>query len=92
MLVAEPVGDGVTSRDARDVYGRILNDDAVLDIDTANFDKRPCCCTVRGNELGHDGEGFARVDSEARAEEGLVTHAPRVIIAAVFVAWSRVST
>ncbi len=82
---AEVVCDGVVRVHAVDVRSGVLDDFAVLNVDTTDFDEVAGRGVVGGDELGDDGELGAGIDGQASAEEGLVSHAVRVEIAAILV-------
>lgn len=86
LLGAEVVADGVGGGDSGDVGRRVLDDLAVLDIETADLSERAIGGSVSGDELGDDGELGAGIDGHPLAEERLVAHTVRVEIATVLVA------
>jgi hypothetical protein len=86
LRCAEAVRDRVHLGNVGLVCHGVLDDDVVLNIETTNLRERTAVGAVIGNELGHDREFLVGIDSHARAEEGLVAHAPRVEVAAILVA------
>jgi hypothetical protein len=70
---------------AGDLRLRVLVDNAVLDVEAADLDKRAGRRASVGNELGDDGDLLGGVDSLARPKEGGIAHAVRVKIAPVLV-------
>jgi hypothetical protein len=87
LLSAEVIGDGVEGRrDSGDVDLGVLDDFAVLNIDTADFLKSTGISTVSGNELGNDSDLLGSVDGLSGSIEAGVTHAVRVEVASILVA------
>ena len=86
LLHTEVVSDGVAGVDSGDGDLGVLDDFAVLDVETTDLGEVTGAGPVRGNELGDDGEFLAGVDGLAFTEEGLVTHTEGVEVASVFVA------
>ena len=85
-LIAERIGDRVTGADAVDVDLGVLDDFAVLLVDTADLDELTGVGVALGDELGDNSELGAGVDKLAGAVEGGVAKTVRVEVAAVFVA------
>lgn len=83
-------GDGIAG-DAWDSGLRVGNDDAVLDVVSADLTQCAAGGTCVGEELCHDGEYFVRIDGCARSVEGCVTHAVGVEVASVGIASAGVS-
>jgi hypothetical protein len=88
---AEVSGDRIGSSNASLVGVCILDDFAVLNVDAA--DLRECAggCTRVGDELGDDSDNTVGVNSETRAEEGLIAQTPGVVVTTIFVAVARVT-
>ena len=86
---AEGVGDRVTG-DTGDSGLGVGDDNAVLDVLTADLGKSTTGSTVGGDELSHDGELLAGVDGLAGSVEAGVAHAVRVEVAAIGVAHTTV--
>jgi hypothetical protein len=84
-------GDGIESVHAGDVGLGVLDDLAVLDVETANLFEGAVSGSVAGDELGDDGEFGLGVHGQTFTIEGSVTHAVRVEVASVFVADSTVA-
>ena len=85
LHVAEVVGNGVERVHARDGRLRVGDDLAVLDVEATNLGERAGGGVVRAHELGDDSELGGSVDRQARPEEGMVAHAPRVEVAPILV-------
>ena len=88
MVVAEVVRDRVVRVNTRKARLRVLDDDTVLDVQTADFYEIARGRVVRRDELGDDGDLAVGVDSETRSEESLVAHTEGVEVAAVLVAYT----
>lgn len=87
LCVAEVIGDGVVSgAEACQVRLRVLNDNSVLNIETADFDEVTSGCVVSSDELRDDGDLLVCIDGETLAEERLSAHAEGVIITTILVA------
>jgi hypothetical protein len=84
-------GDGIESVHAGDVGLGVLDDLAVLDVETANLLEGAVSGSVAGNELGDDGEFGLGVYGHAFTVEGSVTHAVRVEVASILVAHSAIA-
>lgn len=86
LVIAEGFGDGVEGGQSRDVAVAVLDDDAVLNVDTTDFAEGTGGGVVARQELGDDGEYRVGIDGQARSVEGFVTHTEGVEVAAVGVA------
>ena len=82
---AELVRDGVECTHSRNVRLGILDDTAVLDVNTADLNKITSGLVVVGEELRDNSYLLRGVDSHALSEECLITHTERVEVAAVLV-------
>lgn len=89
--IAVSVRDRVVRGESGDVGLRVLDDDAILDVDAADLDEVSRRRVVGGDELGDDGDLLVGVDGEARAEEALGALAERVEVASILVANSVVA-
>lgn len=85
LRVAEVVRNRVVRVHAGDVDLRVLDDVAVLYVQATDLSQITRARVVGGDKLGNDSELGTCVDSQARAEERLVTHTERVEVAAVLV-------
>jgi len=84
---AEVGGDRVIRGvDSGDVDLGVLDDNVVLDIDTADFLEGSSISSISSQELGNDGDLLGSIDNLAGSVEGGVTHAVRVEIASILVA------
>jgi hypothetical protein len=72
---AEFIGDGIVGSHAGNVDLGVLDDLAVLNVDTADFLERTSVSVVGGLELGDDGDLLGGIDNETLSVEGGVTHA-----------------
>jgi hypothetical protein len=87
LLGAEVSGDGVESgAHSGDVDLGVLNDDAILNIDTADFFKSAGIGTVCGDKLGNDSDLLSGIDDLSGSIEAGVTHTVRVEVATILVA------
>jgi hypothetical protein len=89
LCSAEWLGDRIVGGHSRDVRLGVLDDLAVLDIETTDLFERARGSVVGGDELGDHGHLLGGVESEALAVKGLVAHAVRVEVAAGLVAVTR---
>lgn len=90
LLGAEVGGDG-RSGDAGDFDNGVIDDDTVLDVQTADLGERAGGGAIGGDELGHNSELGIGVNSLAGPVEGLVSETVGVEITAIFVAETAVS-
>ncbi len=88
LVGTEVVGNRVVGVDTREGGLGILDDLAVLDIETADFVEGAGGGVVGSEELGDDGELGVGVDGLALPKEVLVAHTERVEVAAILVAKS----
>ena len=85
LLRAELIGDGVARVDAGDVDLGVLEDLAILDVETTDLSESAGGGVVGGEELSNDGELLLGVNGSTRAKEGLVTHTPGVEVTTILV-------
>ena len=83
---AELLRDGVVCGHTRDVDFRVLDDLAVLDVNTTDLSELSVGRVIGGEELGDDGHLLGGVDCEPGAEEGCISHAVGIKVAAIGVA------
>lgn len=76
-------GDGVIGIHARDADLGVLDDLAILNVETTDLGETAAGGVVAGDELGDNGELLGGVDGHTGTVEGLITHAERVEIATV---------
>jgi len=88
---AEVGGDRVIGGHSGDVDLGVLDDLAVLDVDTADFLESSSVGSVGGQELGDDGHLLGGIEDETGAIERGVTHAVRVEVASILVANTTIS-
>jgi hypothetical protein len=86
LVGAELLGNGIVGGETSNVGLGVLDDLAVLDVETADLLESTISGAVGGDELGHDGELGASINGLARAIERSVAHTVRVEVATVLVA------
>lgn len=90
LLSTEVVGDGVDGVNSWDGNGGVLDDLAILNVETTDLVEVTVGSTVSRDELSDDGELAACVDGHTFAKESLVAHTEGVEIASVLITNSSV--
>ncbi len=85
LWCTEAVADGIP-RHSSDRRPGVGDDDAILDVESADLGPSSGSCIAIGNELGNDSELRAGIDGQALSVEVGRTHAVRVEIASISVA------
>lgn len=85
LLGAICFGDGVDRVNSRDIYNTVLDDLAVLYVQTTNLGERAGGSVVGSEELGDDSECGCSVDCHLRAIECVVAISIRIEIATIHI-------
>jgi len=91
LVIAELVGDGIVCLYSSEVGSRVVDDFAVLDVETTDLNKWAVGGVVRSEPLGNNLEGLGGVHCEALSQETVGSHAVGVEVATILIANSSVS-
>ncbi len=90
MCGTEVITDGIPRHASNGGLG-VGDDDVVLNVESSDFLESTGARAVTGDELSNNSEGLGGINGQARAVEGVITHAVGVEITSISITKRRVS-